>query len=1094
MNNLYALLVGINKYDPPNTPLYGCIKDVNKVEKYINQYHADQFNLHVKKLLDGDATYANIIDGFQNHLRNAGEEDMVWFHFSGHGSEEKSATEFLSLEPNGKDQTLWCCDSGVGGVYNLADKELAVLLYQLATTYPDGSEKASAPHIMVSLDCCHSGSGTRDAGEPDMIRTRNARASGRDRPIDSYIQGYYGKQGNNIQVPSCPHVVLSACQTYQRAGDLNNGGAFTSGLVTALKSSGGQINYADLFIRTRASVKHIRDNQTPDFSSIENFNPYTRFLAGEEYGDPQHYEVFMEKNKWYIRCGAIHGLPTDNKKPIEVEIRSFPQNKVLGTALLKTIGAQRSALDIDFSFSLKSTMKEILPGEDHYRGVIMSFPAPPVWVYVHGDQDHTTGLKNEWPKNSHIKSLDDKNDDASIEIYSEKNQFTLTDLKTNTIVQEIRLSDGDDIDLKEVYESIFLSLSKMSKWYSFLHLENKNKASKIGDWAELQLQVFDTAGNITTHTGNHVKLYASPGNSRGGQFGFMPKVKINKTTQDLFFYLMYMQPNFAIDCPDGEVIFYASEHENISELEQALWKEIRGFGPGEDEASLTSHFKLLVTTEKLDYFQFLQSKLGNFRSALSTWQPDKISDDWTTINMAITICRQEKSLDATEAVRLNDKIELAGSSSIQADVVLAPVEVSTHEVAAQDNAALLAHEGFDLVDLRADTKVTGPQLLELQNVRHGGAEELEKNPLQVNIDQTCEDNEMIVPLVYDGTYFRVAGDSESDEKGSSVSIDRLPTLVDAGKDSAEYMGERGVFSSMKLAFFKLVLDDKKTNTLSALDLDNDELVLTTSGMAQRVMTSKSFLLVLHGIMGDGLSLCKDIGARNPEFLKKYDCVLAYDYECLNTPMEETAAQLKKDLKNLNLDSHENKTIDIVAHSCGGLVGRWLVEQEGGNSFVQNLTMIATPNAGSLFGKVEEYRSFALNILEVAANFMPHIIPGSGLLIKVLKFAGNLTPALGQMSADSEFLTQLNTSPDPKTQYVIVSGDARDVDSNHASQMVKRLYRNSTRSGNDAEVHDLFATTKSVELQPIFNLREIKPEYRSSIKAHHFGIVSQLELE
>ena len=941
MKNLYALLVGINKYNPPNTPLYGCIKDVNKVEKYIKNYHGNEFNIKIKKLLDHDATYANIIAGFKQHLAQASADDMVWFHFSGHGSEEKSAIEFHRIEPNGKDQTLWCCDSGSDGVYNLADKELAVLIHEVATRYPDGSQKVSSPHIMVSLDCCHSGSGTRDAGESDMVRTRNARSSGRERPIDSYASGYYTRQGAALQVPAAPHIVLSACQTYQRAGDLSDGGAFTSGMIKALKSSKGQINYADLFIRTRASVRQIRENQVPDFSAIENFNPFKRFLAGEEFGEPRHYEVFFDNNKWYIRCGAIHGLPTDSATPIDVELRSFPKNTVLGNATIASVGAQRSALDINTAFSLKSTVKEILPGEDHYRGVIMSFPAPPVYVFLSGDESHVSAMKSAWPDDSHIQFASDESD-VDIILRAEDDTFYITDKTTNTEVRQISIKDKQDVDIKKVYDSIFQSYSKISKWYSFLNLRNENKESKIADWVDLQLHVYDATGNTTIYTEQHVKLYASDENSKGGQFGFLPKAHIKNTSQNLFLYLMYMQPNFAIDCPEGEVVFYAAEYDNVDDLELALWKNIQGFGPGFTESSVTSHFKLLVTTEKLDYFQFLQSSLGDHRSALSLWQPDKVSDDWTTINMAVTICRQDKGIPNAEGVVVNEKVAIAGNSEIHADVVLAPVSVNTHVTAEEDNAALLQQDGFSLVDLRADHTVRSPQVMELQKLKLSQSDSLSRNPLKININENFGDDEMIVPMAFDGKFYRVIGDSENREDGATISVNRLPDLHAAGEKTADYMGERSVFSSLKMAFFKLVLNDEKTNKLSALQYEDDEFSLTTSGMAQRIMTSNSFLLVLHGIMGDGLSIVNDLAVSNPEYLKKYDCVLVYDYECLHTPLDETAALLKKELQQLSLDQHENKTLDIVAHSCGGLVARWFVEREGGDNFVQHLTMLGTP--------------------------------------------------------------------------------------------------------------------------------------------------------
>ncbi|MDB4285987.1 caspase family protein [bacterium] len=72
-------------------------------------------------LTDQQATDQNIIQEFHEHLCNATGNDTVWFHFSGHGCEQYTANEFLrsigaagnemSVEPNGKDQTLVCYKS-----------------------------------------------------------------------------------------------------------------------------------------------------------------------------------------------------------------------------------------------------------------------------------------------------------------------------------------------------------------------------------------------------------------------------------------------------------------------------------------------------------------------------------------------------------------------------------------------------------------------------------------------------------------------------------------------------------------------------------------------------------------------------------------------------------------------------------------------------------------------------------------------------------------------------------------------------------------------------------------------------------------------
>src|SRR5207253_1764991 len=105
-------------------------------------------------LIDQQATRQAVIDGFRAHLGRARAGDVVLFYYSGHGSQEGAPPEFWRFEPDRLDETLVCWDSRMPGRFDLADKELAQLIAEVAEP---------GPHVLVVLDCCHSGSGTRAA-------------------------------------------------------------------------------------------------------------------------------------------------------------------------------------------------------------------------------------------------------------------------------------------------------------------------------------------------------------------------------------------------------------------------------------------------------------------------------------------------------------------------------------------------------------------------------------------------------------------------------------------------------------------------------------------------------------------------------------------------------------------------------------------------------------------------------------------------------------------------------------------------------------------------------------------------------------------
>ncbi|RIK57336.1 MAG: caspase, partial [Chloroflexi bacterium] len=173
---LYALLVGINDYPDPRHRLAGCVNDVTRMERYLRARTAqERFDLQLQTLTDSQAGRDAIVAAF-GRLGPARAGDVVFFFFSGHGSQAVTPPELRPDEPDGLDETLVCWDSRTPGGWDLADKELAQLI---------AAAGAQGAHVLVILDCCHSGSGTRAP-----LQAANERRIARDerpRPFTSYL-------------------------------------------------------------------------------------------------------------------------------------------------------------------------------------------------------------------------------------------------------------------------------------------------------------------------------------------------------------------------------------------------------------------------------------------------------------------------------------------------------------------------------------------------------------------------------------------------------------------------------------------------------------------------------------------------------------------------------------------------------------------------------------------------------------------------------------------------------------------------------------------------------------------------------------------
>ncbi|MEL6676398.1 MAG: caspase family protein [Bacteroidota bacterium] len=652
---VYAFLVGINDYPSPISELRGCIKDLDRIQSWLSSNVGDR--VHLRRIENTDATYENIKAGFREHLRKAGPEDVVWFHFSGHGSEEQTAEEFkATLEPSGKDQTLVCFANQPDQRLHMADKELAVLLQEVASLDEQGQAKGT-PHMVVSLDCCHSGSGTRDLDLLEGMKTREGSgipqgtraeiaASGKLRTLDSYADGYYARQWKggkgSLEVPISQHVLLAACESVQTAGDMSSGGIFTHGLMSALEQSKGEINYADLFSLTHSAVFGMRKEQNAQFEPIGNFYPYTKFLDGQPMGSPAQYEVEKERKKWVVKCGAIHGLPVDPDSPIKIQIQEYDdRSSNLGVAEIKSTGAQKSVLSLGEGDQVPGGAT--LDPEKKYKAILHYLPVPKEKVWVQGEAGRITKVSAEMAPSLYVEAIEGSSQpqEAQFEVALQPEAFVLKDhiQKRTALTEKIAPEEEDSYHLQVVED-----LEKMVKWHRTIRLDNPK--SSIADWVELELDVMipGHSPRIDRHKGTSIVLDATKTgfieHEGGLAAGFQPKMIVKNKSQNIYAYLLTLRSNYAIEAFEGEVVFRPKEHMGDGDPEIPLLKKPIGWGLSEDEQETFAYFKLLVTTEELDFSQLLQNGVGDKeRDLVFDWKPMEVKNAWASITMRVDLHR-----------------------------------------------------------------------------------------------------------------------------------------------------------------------------------------------------------------------------------------------------------------------------------------------------------------------------------------------------------------------------------------------------------------------------------------------------------------------
>lgn len=397
---VYALLVGIDAYPKPMTPLRGCVRDIQAMESLLEartQAAGDTLRCH--RLLNSEATREAVLSGLESHLTQAGASDAALFCYSGHGSRMPLPEAYRDMDPARELETLVCVDSRTEGQTDLFDKELAVRIARIA-------ERAG--HVLVILDSCHSGSGTRVPGPDVRLATDDTRpldatrlARMMDRAAPLFARGGAGAEpARRFLLPRGRHVLLAACTADQLAAetsDLEGGrrGAFSLFLTEALDRSPSFPTYRDLFNRVHSQVVRHCANQSPLIQSAFDEDFDRPFLGGDIVTQDRHHSATQyQYQRWKIDAGEMQGMPRP-APDAQTRLALFETGVTEFSDLSRSIGDAT----LTATFPGHSTIEpRFAPGfvagpETTLRAVVTSWPAQPMDVALLGDEDGIAQLR-----------------------------------------------------------------------------------------------------------------------------------------------------------------------------------------------------------------------------------------------------------------------------------------------------------------------------------------------------------------------------------------------------------------------------------------------------------------------------------------------------------------------------------------------------------------------------------------------------------------------------------------------------------------------------------------------------------------------------
>jgi triacylglycerol esterase/lipase EstA (alpha/beta hydrolase family) len=1096
---IYALLVGINEYRGNVSQLQGCVNDVHsmlallKARTQGGKYQLDELVLTAPG--EDKPTRKRVIEAFRTHLGKAQKGDVAFFYYSGHGSQEKAPSQFWHVEPDHLDETLVCYDSRSPGGWDLADKELAYLIAELAQ---------NNPHIVAILDACHSGSGTRAA---DGTVARLAPQDERLRPLDSFLPGVVSavqaerksrivtagsgrevESGDWFALPRGRHVVLSACRPEETArekpmADGQVHGVFTYYLLDTLQQVGPSLTYREAFQRAATLVRGVVRDQNPVLEAARSSDLKQPFLGGAIVEQKPYYNLnFVEKEGWFIDAGAIHGIAQPQGDETTY-LKIFPFNaqikvgasleRAIGDAWVLKVEGGRSQVGVQLQGGGEPDSSE------PYKAVVVATPLAPVGVFLAGDDAAALGRLRQAAQASLIVRLVDNPGEALLRATANRDE-DIFHLQRAGDRQPLSVTVPDK-DRMTGAEQALARLEHMAQWMQVLNLNNSQTRLPL-DAVRMELFELDPhsgESRLLTGTGQ-VRLRYDPEQVDAARL----QIKLTHThkfTKPLYCMLVDLTEDFAVATDStlfgggvwlqpGETVWATNEQGEkyidayISDdlLEQGIRRtqDVLKLIVSTDESN-ANHLQQDALEVEIDVTTRDATKKGlsapgstldrlmqrvATRAVGKKPQNEKLSD-WRTTQVLLTVETlgggQPLPSDPDATLELADGVFLQGHPALQASIEILPFSAGKKDVGNLALPALFRQHPelaspFDLSPGKGGGDA-GESVVVLRDF-HNPEAVTPASPLVMRVQTRLRADEAVLAVGYDpqSQLYLPLGLGVQDGNAVRIEFDRLPGPTAESRD---------VKGSIKL-FLQKVLAEKigaekfgleaKTHRLAIAEWKDNQVQYDDSLVAlqEKVTQAERILLYIHGFTGDtrgmvasayGVGLPQDSPAGQlPHLRDHYDLILAYDYENINTPIQETAVKLKQLLAEAGLGAGHGKELDIIAHSLGTMVTRWFIERENGNKVVQKAILAGPPNAGTPWAKLEDYLiiglAAALNGLVAMVAPPAAVATLMGGLVAGVKGLESIDTTLDSLQPDSPFYKQLNASDDPGVPYTVIAGN------------------------------------------------------------------------
>ena len=352
----WAIVVGISKYQDESLNLKYADRDAEALYELLLTPSGGGFEKdHIVKLVNEEATTANITRALRSFLKRPAKEDIVLIYFACHGApdDERSGIVYLlTHDVNRKDIS--------GTALPMREIDLSLTEYLLAE------------RVIILADTCHSGAIGGGIGKRDITDNVGTINKGLQKVVDTYLQEA-GKSSGGIALLTSGEAKEFSLEHEKWGG---GHGVFTYYLLEGMKGladrnpKNGVVTVGELFNYVKENVERATEGKQHPCIGTNSYDRNLPVAITAGISAQEHYELGCQLYQVAMKLND-RGRLRSASRHLQEAIRlaritgfSFTEAQLQLGLVFMSIGDLTKAIE-----AFKTATKENLPDAAYYLGI-----------------------------------------------------------------------------------------------------------------------------------------------------------------------------------------------------------------------------------------------------------------------------------------------------------------------------------------------------------------------------------------------------------------------------------------------------------------------------------------------------------------------------------------------------------------------------------------------------------------------------------------------------------------------------------------------------------------------------------------------------